>query len=93
MIHHTGRNPTAGKTADSRLHSSQTNSGYFGLKPELTASPNPTWKEGKRTKTKEKDRRKRNQRITYKPRSKKLTGVSRQLDNEKLKCFWGNEIK
>jgi hypothetical protein len=50
MIHHTGRNPTAGKTADSRLHFSQTNSRYFGMKPELTASSNPTWNEGKRTK-------------------------------------------
>jgi hypothetical protein len=40
----------AGKTAHSRLHFSQTNSGYFGLKPELTASLKPTWKEGKRIK-------------------------------------------
>jgi len=49
MIHHTGRNPTACKTADSRLRFSQTNSGYFGLRPELTAYPNPTLKEEKRT--------------------------------------------
>jgi len=54
MIHHTGRNTTAGKTADSRLHFSQTNSGYFGPKPELTASSNPTWKEGKRKRQAEK---------------------------------------
>lgn len=93
MIHHTGRNTTAGKTADSRLHFSQTNSRYFGLKPELTASPNPTWKQEKGQNKKEKERRKINQRITYKHRSKKLTGGSRQLDNEKFKCFYGNEIK
>lgn len=36
---------------------------------------------------KEKDRQRRNQMITYKPRSKKLTGGSRKLDDEKLKCF------
>jgi len=64
MIHHTGRNPTAGKTADSRLRFSQTKSGYFGLRPELTAYPNPTWKEEKKGQNKkEKHRQKINQRI------------------------------
>jgi len=72
----------------------QTNSGYFGLKPELTVSPNPTWKEGKKEKNKkEKDRQKRNQRITYKPRSKKLRRGSRKFDYEKLICFQGNQIR
>jgi hypothetical protein len=61
------------KTADSRLHFSQTNSGYFGLKPQLIASLNPTWKEGKRIKQerKETERKEKKRIITYKPRREK----------------------
>ena len=36
----------------------QTNSGYFGLKPELTVSPNPTWKEGKKQERKRQTKKK-----------------------------------
>jgi len=54
MIHHTGRNPTAGKTADSRLHFSPNKQWIFRTEAGADSLPKSYMEGGKKEKTRKK---------------------------------------